>query len=237
MRPSLRTRRQLGIALFDILLAVAVTGLIVAGSMPLLARNSDDLAAKALADDLKAFKAVAEEHFKANRATYEAAMTDGTGAASLCRIGVNPADGSGGTVAVSTTLHTCAIDGTMLRFLKVLPSTVRVRNAYGESWVAVYRMVYNGTTPTGGVEAIFASAATDGTATAVPANARRYQTARTAAGYLGGNGGTVPDTDREVCVAKRAAATYQACGDGWKANLADFVSAAELTLFANRLPN
>ena len=69
------------------------------------------------------------------------------------------------------------------------------------------------------------------------ANARRYQTARIAAGYLGGNGGTVPDTDREVCVAKRAAATYQACGDGWKANLADFISAAELTLFANRLPN
>jgi type II secretory pathway pseudopilin PulG len=229
--------RQRGIALADVLLAVAVTGLIVAGAMPLLVRNSDDLAAKAMADDLKAFKSVAEEHFKANRAIYEAAMTDGTGASSLCRIGVNPADGTGGSVANSTTLHTCAIDGNILRFLKVLPATIRPRNAYGESWVAVYRMVYNGITPTGGVEAIFASASTDGTATAVPANARRYQTARTAAGYLGGNGGIVPDTDREVCIAKRAAATYQACGDGWKANLADFVSPAELTVFSNRLPN
>lgn len=237
MRAVIRRDSQHGIALADILLAVAVTGLIVAGSMPLLARNSDDLAAKALADDLKAFKAVAEEHFKSNRAAYEAAMTDGTGASTLCRIGVNPVDGSGGTVANSTTLHTCAIDGTMLRFLKVLPATIRPRNAYGESWVAVYRLVYDGTTPTGGVEAIFASASTDGSATAVPAHARRYQTARIAAGYLGGNGGVVPDTDREVCVAKRAVATYQACGDGWKANLADFVNPAQLTVFANRLSN
>lgn len=228
---------QQGMALADVLLAVAVTGVIVAASMPLLSRNSDDLAAKAVADDLKEFKTVAEEHFKANRAAYEAAMTDGTGAASLCKLGVNPADGSGGTVANSTALHTCAIDGTMLRFLKVLPATFRQRNAYGESWVAVYRMVYNGTSPTGGVEAIFASAATDGSAVAVPANARRYQSARTAAGYLGGNGGVIPDTDREVCVAKRSAVIYQACGDGWKANLADFVNPAELTVFASRLPN
>ncbi len=237
MRALICASGQHGIALADLLLAVAVTGLIVAGSMPLLSRHSDELAARALADDLKAFKVVAEEHFKSNRAVYEAAMTDGTGAAGLCRIGVNPVDGSGGTVANSTALHTCAIDGKMLRFLKVLPATLRTRNAYGESWVAVYRMVYNGSTPTGAVEAIFASASTDGTGTAVPANARRYQAARTAAGYLGGVGGTVPDTDREVCVAKRATATYQACGDGWKANLADFVSPAELMVFANRLPD
>lgn len=237
MNASCRPVFQRGMALADILLAVAITGVIVAASMPLLTRNSDDLAARAMADDLKAFKAVAEEHFKANRTAYEAAMTDGTGAASLCKLGVNPDDGSGGTVANSIALHTCAIDGTMLRFLKMLPDTFRRRNGYGESWVAVYRMVYNGTSPTGGVEAIFASAATDGSAIAVPANARRYQSARTAAGYLGGNGGVVPDTDREVCVAQRSVTTYQACGDGWKANLADFVNPAELTVFANRLPN
>jgi type II secretory pathway pseudopilin PulG len=232
-----RRRNQHGMVLADILLAVAITGLILAASLPLLSRNADELSARAVADDLKAFKASAEEHFKANRTAYEAAMTDGTGAATLCRLGVNPADGSGGIVAASTTLHTCAIDATMLRFLKVLPAGGPTRNAYGESWVAVYRMVYRGTLPTGGVEALYASAATDGSAVAVPANARRYQTARTAAGYLGGTGGAIPDGDREVCVARRASATYQACGAAWRVNLADFVNPAELARFASRLPN
>jgi type II secretory pathway pseudopilin PulG len=232
----LKRRVPRGFALTDMLLAVAIGGLVIIGALPLLNRSSDDIGAKSIADDLRAFKTVAEAHFLANRTAYEAAMTNGTGAAALCKVGV-AADGTGGTVANDTTLHTCAIDGAMLRFLNVLPASIKDKNIYGEQWVAIYRQVYNAGVATGGVEAMYVSAAITTGGGAVLANARRYQNATVAGNSLGGGGGAVPDTDREICVAKKAITTYQVCGDGWKVNLSDFVTAAQLATFANRLPN
>lgn len=231
-----RQARQFGFALMDMLLAVAITGVVIMGSLPFINKGADDTNSKATADDLNAFKTVAEAYFKANRTAFDAAMTDGTGASALCKVGV-AADGTGGTVANSTTLHTCAIDGSMLRFLQVLPASIKSKNAYGEQWVAIYRQVYNAGVATGGDEAIYVSATITSGGTAVAANAKRYANATFAGSTMGGGGGAVPDTDRTVCVAKKASATYQACGDGWKVNLADFISATQLASFSNRLPN
>jgi type II secretory pathway pseudopilin PulG len=227
---------QLGFALTDMLFAVGIAGVVIMGALPLLNRAADNVGSKAIADDLKAFKSVAEAHFLANRAAYEAAMTDGTGASVLCKVGV-AADGTGGTVANDTTLHTCAIDGTMLRFLNALPSTIQNKNAYGEQWVAIYRQVYNAGVATGGDEAMFVSAAITSGGGAVVANNRRFQNATDAGNSFGGGGGAVPDTDRAVCVAQKSSTTYQACGAGWKVDLSSFISATQLATFANRLPN
>jgi type II secretory pathway pseudopilin PulG len=233
---SLRPGAQSGFALTDMLFAVAIAGLVIMGSLPLLNRSSDNLGSKAIADDLRAFKAVAEAHFLANRTAYEAAMTDGTGASVLCKVGV-AADGTGGTVANDTTLHTCAIDGSMLRFLNALPASIQSKNIYGEQWVAIYRQVYNAGVATGGDEAMFVSAAITSGGGAVAANSRRYQNATDAGMSMGGGGGAVPDTDRQVCVAQKSSTTYQACGAGWKVSLSDFISATQLSSFGNRLPN
>ena len=229
--------RQPGFALADLLLSVAAMGLILAAAMPLLARQGDELAAKSIADDLRLFRLGAEEHFRSNRAAYEAAMADGTGGGQLCRLGINPVDGSGGLQAYSTVLHTCAVDGTQLSYLGALPPELRPRNAYSESWVAIHRLVDAGGTASAGVETLFVSAAVTSGGAAVPADARRWQIARSAATQLERGGGAVPDTDRSTCVARRVMSTYQACGDGWKADLAQFVNAAELGQFSNRLPN
>jgi type II secretory pathway pseudopilin PulG len=229
--------QQLGFALADLLLAVAAMGLILAAAMPLLARQGDELAAKSIADDLRMFRLGAEEHFRSNRAAYEAAMADGTGAAQLCRLGVNPVDGTGGAQANSTTLHTCAVDGTWLAYLKALPPELRPRNAYGESWVAIHRLVNADGSPSAGVETLFVSAAVASGGGAVPADPQRWQIARSAATQLERGGGAIPDTDRSTCIARRVVATYQACGDGWKADLSQFINATELGQFGNRLPN
>jgi type II secretory pathway pseudopilin PulG len=171
-------------ALADLLLAIAVLAMVLAAAMPLLARQGDELAAKAIADDLRLFRIGAEEHFKSNRAAYEAAMVDGTGAGQLCRLGVNPVDGSGGTQANSTTLHTCAVDGTQLAYLRALPSGLRPRNVYGESWVAIHRLVDGGGSPSAGVETLFVSAAVASGGGALPLDPQRWQIARSAAAQM-----------------------------------------------------
>ena len=229
--------QQSGFALADLLLAVAAMGLILAAAMPLLARQGDELAARAIADDLRVFRMGAEEHFKSNRAAYEAAMADGTGAGQLCRLGVNPVDGSGGVQANSTMLHTCAIDGTLLSFLGALPPDLRPRNAYGESWVAIHRLVDTGGTASAGIETLFVSAAVTSGGGSVATDPQRWQIARSAAAHLERGGGAVPDADRATCVARRSVATYQVCGDGWKADLTMFISTVQLQQFGNRLPN
>ncbi len=231
------TRHAGGFALFDLLLAAAVAGLLIAGIMPFMSRATEDLGSKAIADQLNLFKAGAQAHFQANRAAYDAAMKDGTGAANLCKIGVNVTDGTGGTVANDTTLHTCAIDGTMLKYLQALSAGFPANNAYGEQWVVIYRQMWSGGQPTGSDEAFFASAAITSGGGAVAANDRRFHIAVNAGSAFGSGGGAVPDTDRGVCIAQRSSSTYQACGDGWKINLGDFVSSTQLTTFANRLTN
>lgn len=230
-------KKQRGLALQDMMLAVAILGFITAASLPLIGRNVDDLTSQSVAADWQSFKAIAEQHFVANRSAYEAAMTDGTGADALCKINVNTADGTGGIVANSTTLHTCAIDTSMLQYFRVLPDTIRTTNVYGEKWVAIYRLIYNTATPpvpTGGVESIIVSADVTGVGGAVAADSHRYQVAKSAADYVNG-GGVVPDADRTTCTASKATSTFQACGNGWQVNLADFIDPASMVAFGNRL--
>ena len=164
-------------------------------------------------------------------------MADGTGAGQLCRLAINPVDGSGGALANSTTLHTCAVDATLLAYLKALPPGLRPRNAYGETWVAIHRLVNGDGSPSAAVETLFVSAAVAGGGGVVPADPQRWQIARSATTQLERGGGAIPDTDRSTCIARRAVATYQACGDGWKADLLQFINATELGKFGNRLPN
>lgn len=234
-----RRRKQRGIALAELALAVALTAVLYMSISPLIIRSEDVGVAKSAATDYTAFRAAASAHFLSNRGAYDAAMKDGTGAAALCKVGV-AADGSGGTVVNSTTMHRCAVDASMFHFLQALPSSVSNKNRYGETWVAIFKQVYDTQAvpaPTGAVEMYIVSARVDGVATLVASDPRAYEEAITASGFVSGQGGVVPDADRSTCVASRAKGTYQACGSGWKANLADFLESGEVTSFASRLSN
>lgn len=230
---------QKGFSMLELLLASALVSLIAIAVAPMMLRVNDDVSAKATADDYSLFQAAAAAHFQANRATYISAMTDGTGAANLCKLGV-AVDGTGGVSANNTTLKTCALDGSMLRFLQALPTQVRERNRYGERWVAIFRAVYTTAPPiqpTGGVEMLVVSADVDGVGGVVNPDPRRYGEAAAAAEFTGGSGGVVPDTDRSTCVVNKNTNRFEACGNGWKVNLSDFVSPTQLAAFANRVQN
>jgi hypothetical protein len=232
-------RHSKGFALLDTMLAVAVAGLVVSAALPMIIAGEDEIAARSLADDQSSFQQLAAQHFIANRSAYEAAMLDGTGADSLCRVNVNPVDGSGGIQANSLSMHTCALDVTMLAHLQALPRDMRLTNRFGERWVAIFRQLPDRQSlsqPGGAVDMLVVSSGSGpGAPNPVAPDERRYREITSAAAISGGTGGYVPDADRATCVSSRAQAKYEVCGNGWKVNLGDFVDAAMVDLFAARL--
>ena len=68
-------------------------------------------------------------------------------------------------------------------------------------------------------------------------DARKLEELAASQTTLGGTGGLIPVGVLGDCVASRTSATFQVCGNGWKVNLSDFIDNAELTTFANSLPN
>lgn len=234
-----RNVMQRGNALMEVMLAVVVGAMVIAAMSPLVLQRQDQVSAKSTASEFTAFRAAAVEHFKWKRAEFTAAMTDGTGAADLCKVNV-AADGSGGQATYSASLHRCALDTSMLRYLNVLPASIPLNNRYGERWVAIFKLVYDTQTPpqpTGGVEMLVISARVDGTAPLVPADPRAYDEAMTASGFAAGQGGVIPDADRATCVASKQTGKYEACGVGFRVNLSDFLEPAEVSAFSSRLSN
>jgi len=149
-------------------------------------------------------------------------------------------DGTGGTQANDTALHTCAFDTAFLRWKALWPSERSLNNSLRERWVALAKLEYDSGSPpapTGGISLLAVSASVSGTPTVVVEDAKQYSRMTTASLMLEGTGGVVPDTDRVTCKAVRSTATYEACGGSWRIALSDYITAASLTAFGNRLPN
>ncbi len=231
-------RRHQGTSLLEIALALIVLSLVYVSAMPWITRQQDAVAAKSVSTDHTQFAAAARAYFEANRAAFVTAMKDGTGADKLCLVNVDPTSGIG-TPTYAASLHRCAIDASFLQQRAALPATASGTNAYGESWVAVFRLVYDGASPpqpTGGVETWITSAALGG-ASPISAAPYPYDRAATAAGFLEGNGGVVADKDRSTCISSTSANRFEACGAGWRVDLKNFLTSDELAQFAARLNN
>lgn len=232
--------RQLGASMLEVALAVVLISVIFMGMTPLILKNQDVTVAKSISQSYTQFWTAASAHFEANRSAYISAMTDGTGADQLCKVNVDSMTGAGGEETYSADVHRCALDTSMLKFVSALPASVSDTNAYGERWVAIYKLVYDQQSPpqpTGGVEQLVVSAAVHGQELTFAPSTSTYDRALTAAGFTSGSAGVVPDADRSTCVASRSSGVFEACGSGWRINLADYLSAAELQAFANRLMN
>ncbi len=227
-----------GVALIEIAVGLTLLSIILLASFSLLSKGNEVSKAKSISSDWTQFAIAADAHFNSNRTAYIAAMTDGTDADKLCKVNVNSVTGEGGTITYDPTLHRCAVDSSMLKFHAALPATTSDLNPYRERWVAIFKLVYDREDPpkpTGGVESFIVSATVDGSAPIVLADPKLYDSALTASGYTQGNGGVVPDADRSTCIASRAQNRYESCGAGWKINLPDFLTSAEVQAFANRL--
>lgn len=235
----LNRRRSAGTSLLEIMIGIAILGGVLAVVGRIENRSDHQTTGRTNADSQATFQNLAAQYFLDNRAAYEAAMKDGTDAAVLCRINLQ-ADGTGGLQANSTVKKTCAFDATLLRARSVWPAGASVDEAFGR-YVLILRMPYDTATPpkpTGGVEGLFAVMQPGGTlAASGPMTGDLVEELTTSMRTLGGVGGLTPIGNTGPCAAMRSTATYESCGNGWKVNLADFVDAAQLAVFANALPN
>ena len=233
--PVPRREYQSGFGLIEIMIGIVILGSVLAWAFRVEQRGEDQGQGRTKAEGLASFQHVAIQYFGANRSSIEKAMSDGTDAALWCKLDV-AADGTGGTVANSTTLHTCAFDTTWLKFKNLLPANMQV-NANGGRYAAIVRQIYSGASPTGADDMLVVLYQPGGSLTAVAADPRRSDELMSGMETMGGTGGLVPVGNMAFCTTKRSSATYQVCGNGWTANLADFVSPAQVTTFGLALPN
>ena len=231
----LRRGVQHGFGLIEIMIGIVILGGVLAWSMRVEQRGEDQGQGRTKAEALASFQQVAIQYFGANRSSIEKAMSDGTDAALWCKLDV-AVDGSGGTVANSTTLHTCAFDTTWLRFKNLLPASVQI-NAKDGRYAAIVRQIYSGATPTGASDMLVVLYQPGGALTAVASDPRRSDELISGMETMGGTGGVVPVGNMAFCTTDRTSSTYQVCGNGWTANLADFVSPAQVTTFGLALPH
>ncbi len=215
-------RKQRGMALAETVLAIAVGAAMLMGIAHVMRQGQSDLRARTLAEQQQAFMNAAGNFYLANSAKMLAAMADGTEAADWCVVGADPATGVGGTVSSDATLRTCALDADWLKWKQAIPAGFKSVNAHNQRWVAIFKRVYEGATPTDAVEMLVVGANDEGNANSV----RDMRELQSAANLVGGAGGYVPDTDRVVCTYSADENTYEACGTqgGWKVDLRNFVN-------------
>lgn len=217
-----RPVRQRGITLIETLLGLSVSAVILVAVASMLRENNTELRARAVADQQAAFASAAGQYFLNNRSAMLEAMRDGTGASDHCKVGASAVDGTGGTLAVNTTKHTCALDVAFLKWKQAVPSSFRETNIHQQKLVAIFKRVYDGTTATDAVEMLVVGARNGGAENSVTDLRELALTAE----LVGGNGGFAPSRDYTVCRRDAGTSTYEACGaqGGWRANLLDFVN-------------
>lgn len=249
---SFRKKAAGGFALLEIIIGTGIMGAAMATTAIMMHEQQIKDDARGQAEGLATFQQVAAQYFITYRGPMTTAMTDGTDANKHCVIGatgLNTTTGAltGGTVANSTTLHTCAFDALALNQKGLWP--LAVPSATKDRPVAIFKRVYkpgpDNTMGTGDdvatdqAEMLVMTMSASGSLTP-PASWSRDRDAgihaRELAKTMGSTGGYMPVGDVGICRATKNGET-EVCGHGWKLNLGDFIDSAQLSTVKNSLPN
>jgi len=237
---------QKGFTIIELIIGLAIIATVIASVFKMQTQNTVIETARINAENLAAFQKLAAQYIIANKSGIITATQDGSTAQQHCVIGATGYDtGSGnltgGSIANDLTLHTCAFDAILL-YQKGLWPSLAVPAANADRWVAIVRQIYSGSpaTPTGNLEVIFVKASGTGNLAGngiIPwsKDPMKSLAANEAAKVLGGTGGAIPVGNTGVCQATKAGAV-QACGNGWKVDLSQFISGSQLTTVKNALP-
>lgn len=231
---------QRGFALFEILLGLIFMAIVAGSVIQWQSRNSTVERARLEAESLASFQKLAEQYILNNRSEILQATQSGTNANKHCVFGAtgySAATGvlTGGTVTNDTSLHTCAFDAIALSLKGMWPFGTPATT--DDRWVAIVKQVYSGATPTGNLEVLFVKASASGTLPPIlPWDKDQSQAmkANEAAKVLGSAGGVIPVGTTATCQATRS--TVQACGNGWKVDLSQFVSSSKMATVKGALP-
>lgn len=213
--------RPRGISLVEVILGLAVSAALMAGIARLMTQNREELRARNVAEHLAAVTAAAAHYFIANKEAMLQAMADGTDAHLYCVIDADPGTGSGGTVANSPVLYTCAFDVAWLKWQRALPQSFRATNVYHQKWTAIVKRVWDASESklTDNVEMIVVGSTNGGAEQTITS----WRELAMGSALVGGNGGFVPpNMDFGWC----SYVNYQACGTqgGWRLDLRHFAN-------------
>lgn len=230
--------RQQGFALLEIIIGTVLMGVVLAFALGINTQAENQVTGRSDAQSLSTLQSAAAEYYLANRPAIDAAMQTGVGADTLCLINVNP-DGTGGSIAYSSIKKTCAFDASLLVAQKRWPVDVSV-DSRGGRYVAILRTVYDSAptpAPTGVVDMLVVLSQPNGVVSPVSPDPRLSEELASGMNTLGSKGGMVPVGNMGSCVANRVSGQLEACGTGWKIDLAEFIDDAQLAVFAAALPN
>ena len=120
-----KLKQQGGYVLHEILLAATI--LVPLGVYALQRQSAGLEEAKGVqnAERTQDFTELALNYYRANATGILAAMTDGSGADQVCRLNVTPTASTPATTGIqanSVTLHTCAIDASVLKWKGFAPA-------------------------------------------------------------------------------------------------------------------
>lgn len=253
-KPGVMLRRaQRGMSLIEMILGLGIMGATLVFVTTWGMQKGEKDLGRVDAEALSSFQQLAAQYFISNHTEIMDAVTAteiGDAARRHCVLSiaditqpVDP-DAGNGTLAVSFDRRTCAFDATLLAAYKMWPSMVIDYNDpdTGGAWryAAIIRRVMgpgedgiagnDDDTPTGAADMLVVRMDLDGTLPSiVPAawkddHVRRSRVTE-ARNVLGGTGGMIPVGDTGACEA--TGDRVEACGNGWKVHLEDFLSPAQ----------
>lgn len=217
-------RKARGNTLLELLLAMGIMAMMGAYLMRETASSRSILEAKLYSDAMLQLHAAATNYGTAYQGGIVAAASSGTSPELYCMVNVNPADGTGGTTASNTTLKTCAVDVTWLKWKGFVPADFRETTPEGSRWAVIFKVVGTGT-----LEGIVVAATTVGAVTVTPTAdlATRGESLERAAMMAGTRAGVIPRDTGQPCPWHATDASQQyICGTqgAWRVKVGDFVN-------------
>ena len=223
-----QSRPQEGNSLLELMLSLGVMAAISLSVLSMNDKAQNKERGRLAADALQSFTQIAAQYFIANRDALEAIMAgDLTNAASFCAINLTSADPSG-TLAANALKRTCAIDTSLLKAKGLWPQTIPV-NTGANRFVAVFRQLTSQGVANGADEVLVFTAPlvqgsiqTQGEVQYTASLGQFVELTQASLASLGAMGGFIPPgKDYGTCLYNKQ--IKEACGQGWKINLSDFL--------------
>ncbi|QAU35244.1 hypothetical protein [Janthinobacterium sp. 17J80-10] len=222
-----RSNAQQGITMVETILALAVASVMLFMLNQWLKSANDDLRAKRNADSLQQFSQIAGHYLDANRnalvAVMSASVNDAAAkaeAAKYCVLnGVTANPAFNPRLAAGSGKATCAVDAQWLISKKFLPDGFGLTNAYGQKWVAVYRLVYADYDSSGAIGAAEQQGDVEMLVAATGGNPTQNNELGMTVQLMGGVAGMYPTSSDPVA----GCADGYICGPGgWRVLASDF---------------
>ena len=222
--------QQAGNSLLELILSLGVMAVISMSVVIMNSKAQSQEKGRLASDAIQSFTQLAAQYFIANRSALESVMSgaaDPSLAPGSCAINITSSNTSGVPTA-NPSQHTCTIDATLLQAKGLWPLSMPI-NQGSHRYVAIFHQLPSADASSSADEVLVLVAEvqngvikTQGSAVyTAPLTEFVEQTAASLAS-LGAQGGFIPP-GKDFGTCRYNTQIKEACGQGWKVNLADFL--------------